>query len=84
MREIDGVGDIPNQLDYLMTTPNDRDTHAVKLDLIEEISADILSRVKARGLTTMGCDDLERHAYSVNDTITDNILRTRNILDGIG
>ena len=36
-----------------------------------------------QGLTKATCDDLEKHAYSVNDSIADSNIRNRHILAGV-
>lgn len=51
--------------------------------LIESVCADILAAVTAQGLTSRTGDDLERHAYAVNDRIADSSLRNESILAAV-
>ena len=70
-------------LEYLLTTDNDGDTAEAKADVIEGIAADIIDALMEDGLTRATCGDLEKHAYSVNDSISDGGLRSRHILAGV-
>lgn len=51
--------------------------------LIEEISSDIIGKLKDQGLTGTVCGDLEKHAYSVNDHIENGEIRNMHILTAI-
>ncbi|MDO4816418.1 MAG: DUF4037 domain-containing protein [Bacillota bacterium] len=50
---------------------------------IEEISAEIICELKNLNITKATCGDLERHAYSVNDSISDGQLRNMHVLTAI-
>ena len=50
---------------------------------VETVCAAVLAELHAQELTTQTCGDLERHAYSVNDRITDPEVRNLNILAGV-
>ena len=47
---------------------------------IEEIASDLISMLQARGWTAAVCGDLEKHAYSINDSIRDGEIRNLHIL----
>lgn len=51
--------------------------------LIEEISSDIIGKLKDQGLTGTVCGDLEKYAYSVNDHIENGEIRNMHILTAI-
>lgn len=51
--------------------------------LIESVCVEILAAVQAQGLTSRTGDDLERHAYAVNDRIADSSLRNESILAAV-
>ncbi len=51
--------------------------------LIEEISEKIIIEIKKEGLSSIDSPDLERHAYAVNDRISDGEVRNLNVLYGI-
>ena len=69
--------------EYLITTGNDGDAAEEKADVIESICADILEELISQGLTKATCGDLEKHAYSVNDSITDPQIRNLHILAAV-
>lgn len=70
-------------LEYLITTDNEGQLAQEKYEVIEGIAADIIGELSSQGLTKANCGDLEKHAYSVNDGITDSNLRNLHILAGI-
>lgn len=80
LRGLDTAGDIAGELERLITTPNDGETAEGKCIIIEDISARIIEELKAQGLTSATCGDLEKHAYSVNDRISDPNLRNESVL----
>ena len=51
--------------------------------LIESVSAAVLAALRTQALTSAPGEDLERHAYAVNDTIRDPELRNLHILAGV-
>lgn len=80
MREIEKLGDLYGELEYLISSPNTQTEAEKKQGLIEKISACIIEELKKDGLTKLNSPDLERHAYSVNDKIKDGEIRNLNIL----
>ena len=54
-----------------------------KYDVIESISADTISELRARGITKADGTCLEKHAYSVNGFISDGELRNMHILTAV-
>ena len=69
-------------LEYLLTSDNAAEAAEEKQKVIEGIAADVIGVLQDRGLTKAVCLDLEKHAYSVNDTVADPALRNANILEG--
>ena len=69
--------------EYLITTGNDGDAAEEKADVIESICADIIEELISQWLTKATCGDLEKHAYSVNDAITDPQIRNLHILAAV-
>ena len=69
--------------EYLITTGNGGDAAEEKADVIESICADIIEELISQGLTKATCGDLEKHAYSVNDAITDPQIRNLHILAAV-
>lgn len=69
--------------EYLLTTNNDGEMAEEKYYAIEGIVADIIDELAEQELTKAICGDLEKHAYSVNDSIADSSLRNMHILAAI-
>ncbi|MBR3502873.1 MAG: DUF4037 domain-containing protein [Clostridia bacterium] len=70
-------------IEYLITTDNDGGMAGAKQDVIEGIAADVIDELRAQGLTQAVCGDLEKHAYSVNDSIADGEVRNLHVLAGV-
>ena len=51
-----------------------------KIAAIEDISGAVIAQLQAQALTEAICGDLEKHAYSVNDKISNAGLRNQSIL----
>ena len=68
--------------EYLITTPNEGNIAEQKYDVIEGICADVIDELVEQGLTKAVCGDLEKHAYSVNDSIEDSEIRNMSIFAG--
>lgn len=61
----------------------DRADAAAKQETIDMICTDVIVRLRARGLSEDGSDDLEKHAYRVNDTVEDGEIRNLHILAAV-
>ena len=70
-------------MEYLLTTDNDGETGEEKYTVIEGIASDVIDVLTERKLTQAICGDLEKHAYSVNDGISDSALRNLHILAAV-
>ncbi len=70
-------------LEYLITTHNEGQLAVDKLEVVEGIVSDVIAELTAQGLTKVDCGDLEKHAYSVNDGISDASIRNMHILAGV-
>ena len=80
MRELKTLSLEAELMEYLITTDNEEKNAPEKQDVMEGIASDVIEVLIARGLTKAVCGDLEKHAYSVNDTIADPNLRSGSIL----
>ena len=80
LRGLDDLCDLGDTLEFLLTTDNSPEMIETKYGVIEDISGMIISRLQDRGLTGAICGDLEKHAYSVNNKVSDPNLRNSNIL----
>ena len=85
LRELVGTEELAVKLSFLLFGDNRDNTVAErKYDTIEEIASETIARIQDRELTKAICGDLEKHAYSVNDRISDSNIRNLNILISVG
>ncbi len=70
-------------LEYLLTTDNEPETAEEKYSVIESVAADVIDALIDGGLTKAVCGDLEKHAYSVNDSVEDGALRNLHVLAAV-
>ena len=80
LRDLPLLGGEAETLELLITTDNGREMAQAKADLIENLCSALITALQDRSLTDAVCGDLEKHAYSVNDRITDPQLRNAHIL----
>ena len=83
MRDLPLLGSLTEPLEYLISTDNMEDMAKMKTEIIEDIAVLISEELKTQELTRNTCDDLEKHAYSVNDGITDGEIRNLHIMYAI-
>lgn len=83
MRELPELSLLAPLLEYLITTDNGSELSEQKYQVMEGIASDIIAALTARGLTDAVCGDLEKHAYSVNDKVSDADLRNRHVLSAV-
>ena len=81
--ELPLLGSLSYSLEFIISSDNSSENSKLKYDMIEDISALIIEELKKNSLTDGICKDLEKHAYSVNDRISDNNIRNKNILFAI-
>ena len=83
MRALPRLSLLAELLEYLITTDNEEAQAESKADVIEGICADIIEELQNQHLTQAICGDLEKHAYSVNDGVSDATLRNMHVLAGM-
>ena len=83
MRGLPKFSEEADLLEYLITTGNGGDSVSDKEAVIDTIVSDVIDCLMDRSLTDAICQDLEKHAYSVNDRIRDGELRNMHILAAI-
>lgn len=83
LRENAETKEISEKLSVLLFGENSDIAAKEKYDIIEEISAEVISKLQSRDLTKATCDNLENHAYSVNDKISDSYVRNLHILSAV-
>lgn len=84
LREFDTDSFYTDNLSLLLYGDNNNfDVADSKYEAIEKIAGRIIDALQEQDLTKAICGDLEKHAYSVNDKISDAAIRNLNILAGI-
>lgn len=83
MRSLAKLPLLAELFEYLITTDNEEEMAEEKYSVMESIAADIIDELTEQKLTKAICQDLEKHAYSVNDGVEDGQIRNLHILAGI-
>ncbi len=83
MRMLERLPLLAETAEYLITTDNEPQIAETKYDMIEDAAADVIDELQEQGLTKAICGDLEKHAYSVNDSIQDGEIRNLHILAAV-
>ena len=85
LRELDGTRELSDKLSFLLFGDNrDKEIAEHKYNTIEQIASETISILREKELTEAICGDLEKHAYSVNDSIKDSAVRNMNIFVAVG
>ncbi len=79
LRQMKKFSELADTLEFLLTTDNTAGTADTKYTVIEDIASMLIEELMNQKLTEAICGDLEKHAYSVNDSIEDPYLRNLNI-----
>lgn len=80
LRELEILGGLHENLEYLISSGNTADEAEKKQKIIEDISAQVVEELRIQSLTKAPSNELEMHAYSVNDKIKDNNIRNLHVL----
>lgn len=83
MRDLKLFSTFSDSFEYLLTSENDSATAQTKTDVIEDIASMIICYLIDNEMTKAICGDLEKHAYSVNDSISDPNIRNMNIFTAV-
>lgn len=83
LRDLEVLSALSKDLESLISSGNGEREAVLKTELIEKISKDIIDELKGQGLTDFSGDQLEGHAYSVNDKINDGQIRNLHVLYAI-
>jgi hypothetical protein len=83
MRALDRLPLLAETMEYLLTTDNEPELAETKYMMIEDAAADVIDELVTQGLTKAICGDLEKHAYSVNDAISDGEIRNLHVLAAV-
>ena len=83
LKELPILGNLGDSLYFLMSYENSKDYVQLKCDMIEDVASLVITALQDQSMTKAICGDLEKHAYSVNDSIKDASLRNANILAAV-
>ena len=83
MRALPKLSMLAETLEVLLCTDNEPETAESKYGMIEDVASDVIDELMDQGLTKAICGDLEKHAYSVNDSIEDGGVRNLHILAAV-
>lgn len=80
LSELPIASGLKESLELLISTPNTQSQACVKESEIERIAANVIAELRRQSVTSFCGDELEGHAYSVNNTIDDSEIRNLHIL----
>lgn len=83
MRGLEKLSQLCDVLEFLISSENDATLCSTKADIIEDTAKMVITELQEQQLTEAICLDLEKHAYSVNDRISDSQIRNLHILSAI-
>lgn len=83
MRSLELFSTFSDSFEYLLTSENDSETAEVKVGVIEDIASMIIGYLIENNMTKAICGDLEKHAYSINNSIADPNIRNMNIFAAV-
>lgn len=83
IRELPKLSGLAETLEFLISSDNSGDLAETKYLVIEDIASMVISELTEQGLTKAICGDLEKHAYSVNDAISDPDVRNLHIFAAV-
>ena len=80
LSELSVLSDLSLKFEYLISNGNSESVSKIKKEEIEYISSKIICELKNQNLTQFSGEELEGHAYSVNDKISDFNVRNLHVL----
>lgn len=80
LRELPILSSLHDTLEYLISSSNTPDEVKIKQEAVEQICAAVINELKAQELTDIDLCDIEKHAYAVNNKISDGEVRNLHIL----
>lgn len=81
LKELKKLSNLSDTLEFLISSDND--ISETKTDIIEDVAKMVIDELQEQKLTEAICLDLEKHAYSVNDGLSDSEIRNMHILTAI-
>ena len=78
LKNLKKLSNLAETLEFLISSDND--ISETKSEIIEDIAKMVITELQEQSLTDAICLDLEKHAYSVNDKVSDSEIRNLHIL----
>lgn len=83
MRNLAVLSELESSVEHIISSPNDEMEVKVKIKIIEELCKDIVAELKKQKITDYCGEEMEGHAYSVNNKIKNEEIRNLHILYGV-
>lgn len=77
------LSELYGDFEYLISNDNNEQASKIKNEKIEQISKKIVGYLKEKDFTCFRGDELEGHAYSVNERVIDSNIRNLHILSAV-
>lgn len=77
------LSELKDKLEYIISSGNTPEEVNKKTDIIEYICSSVADEARLQGIAVTKGNDLEKIAYCVNNTVSDNNIRNANILYGV-
>ena len=82
LAELSVLSELYGELEYLISSANGEEAER-KAEIIEGVCARVISELRAQALSGAACEEIEAHAYAVNDKISDGGVRNLHVLYAI-
>lgn len=79
LAELTVLSELYGELEYLISSANG-EAAGRKAEIIEGVCARVISELRVQELSGAACEEIEAHAYAVNDKISDGGVRNLHIL----
>ncbi|MCR5088906.1 MAG: DUF4037 domain-containing protein [Oscillospiraceae bacterium] len=83
LRQLGELNRLSDSFSYLISVGSDKEDITQKELRIEFVCSEVRAALSDQGLSFLKDEDLERHAYAVNDSIRDSQLRNMHILAAV-
>ncbi len=84
LRQTEDGAELASKLSFLLLGDHRSEEDAMrKYAMIEQIAGEFITMLQDNDLTKAICGDLEKHAYSVNDRISDATVRNLHVLAAV-
>ncbi len=83
LARLDILSNISDALEGMTELDNSPENAKTKQAVVEDIAMLFIEELKNQGLTKSNSNDLEKHAYSIQDTIKDTALRNMHVMEGV-